>query len=58
MRKAPSIQDLKGVKVCKKGHVIDENNRITENRKTSVIARCRNCRQEAWRNEKRKARQQ
>jgi hypothetical protein len=46
------------VKLCKKGHVIDENNRITENRKTGVIARCRICRQEAWRNDKRKARQE
>ncbi len=45
-----------GVKVCKKGHVIDENNQITENRKSGIIARCRICRQEAWREQKQKAR--
>ncbi len=45
-----------GVKMCKKGHIIDENNMITENRQGHPIARCRICRQEAWRIEKRRAR--
>jgi hypothetical protein len=47
---------LAGLKMCKKGHVIDETNMITENRKGHPIARCRICRQEAWRVDKRRAR--
>ena len=47
---------LAGVKTCKKGHVIDENNMITENRQGHPISRCRICRQEAWRIDKQRAR--
>ncbi len=47
---------LARVKMCKKGHIIDESNKVTENRNGGIVARCRICRQEAWKEQKRQER--
>jgi hypothetical protein len=43
-------------RVCKRGHVINQGNMITENRKNGVSVRCRICRLESGRIYKREAR--
>jgi hypothetical protein len=40
-------------RMCKKGHLINAENSVIEQRGDNLLVRCRLCRREAWRNEKR-----
>ena len=43
-----------GIRKCRKGHLIAGNNVVTERRGNRIVERCRQCRQESWREQKRK----
>ncbi len=40
-------------RICPKGHLIDGNNAVVENRGNNLLVRCRACRQAEWRASKR-----
>jgi hypothetical protein len=45
---------LNGIRKCRKGHLFIGTNVVTERRGNKFMERCRQCRQEAWREHKQK----